>query len=447
MDYINLPRELIFKDRDNLKDFEVNNKNSLNYYLFLKLKEMPIMYMERALDTALRCFNNAYYICTLIQLEDFPEIRVADYENILLKDKSIYVDDICSAAMAMVCILLPAYDKRWRQEDNDLIKAINYRFTNYRWIHSEYCKRFENMVGSISPSTFILNKGEFAPRDIIEVINTFSEKDLQVYAEYICERLAQLEDFRQQMLGFNTAILRIEEYQRTLCEDSEYNPKKDSFKYSNYEGMSIIRDFSFEDRVRNYYKKSKETIRLYKEHLSKVKNCHHEQQTDSAPTIPGNAELVAENEQLRQQLAQRTSEINELRKEKAELNEKLTELSESVKEAAKQNMKVNELEKLVTGLKQKLEDAHTLPNTVTAQQSVLMELARILMEQAGIDKAILDKWGNKDKAGTLMGILLEIRSSTCKTYLSDPNMNFQYHETIVKEINNILKSLEVDFKL
>ena len=110
-------------------------------------------------------------------------------------------------------------------------------------------------------------------------------------------------------------------------------------------------------------------------------------------------------------------------------------------------MKVNELEKQVTGLRQELEETHTLPDTVTAQQRVRMELARILMEQAGIDNVVLDKWGNKDKAGTLMGTLLDIRSSTCKTYLSDPNINFQYHEKIVEEINNILKSLEVDFKL
>lgn len=446
MDYINIPRSLIYKDRIDLKDFSVQVGETVNQQLFSNLKKL-FMATDRAKELILRCFNNAYYICTLIPFEDFPDTQVAEYEKLLLKDDSYDCEEICAVSMAMVCKLLPACDARWKSENNDLINSIHYRFTHYQWINSGARKSFEFMMEKHNTDILFLPPNEFAPRDIIEVINTFSEKDLQVYAEYICERLAQLEDFRQQMLGFNTAILRIEEYQRTLCEDSEYNPKKDSFKYSNYEGMSIIRDFSFEDRVRNYYKKSKETIRLYKEHLSKVKNCHHEQQTDSAPTIPGNAELVAENEQLRQQLAQRTSEINELRKEKAELNEKLTELSESVKEAAKQNMKVNELEKLVTGLKQKLEDAHTLPNTVTAQQRVRMELARILMEQAGIDKAILDKWGNKDKAGTLMGILLEIRSSTCKTYLSDPNMNFQYHETIVKEINNILKSLEVDFKL
>lgn len=389
MDYINLPRELIFKDRDNLKDFEVNNKNSINYYLFLKLKEMPIMYMERALDTALRCFNNAYYICTLIQLEDFPEIRVADYENILLKDKSIYVDDICSAAMAMVCILLPAYDKRWRQEDNDLINAINYRFTHYRWIHSEYCKRFENMMGSISPSTFILNKGEFVPRDIIEVIETFGVKDIQVYAEYICERLALLEDSRKRTYGADMAIAKIKDYQRELCEDCDYNPKKDCFKYpdDNY----YVKDLSREDQIRGLYQKSKDAIEYYIEHYPKVENSHNEQQTDSAPAIPGNEVLIAENEQLRQQLTQRVSKIQELSKENAELKEKLAEFTVPVE-------------------------------NLTAEQKVRMAFALQLLKAAGLTDEKLEE--NKSKVATIMSLLTGIstkKSGTqiCQNYLID----------------------------
>ena len=76
-----------------------------------------------------------------------------------------------------------------------------------------------------------------------------------------------------------------------------------------------------------------------------------------------------------------------------------------------------------------------------------MELARKLMERAGINNVVLEKWGTKDKAGTLMGTLLDIRPSTCKTYLSDPCLNLQYHEKTVKDINNILEILEVDFRL
>lgn len=330
MDFINLPRKLIYKDRDNLKDFEVNNKKSINYYLFSKLKETPLMYMEGALDTALRCFNNAYYISTLIQLEDFPEIRVADYEQKLLEEKILFNEDICSTSMAMVCLLLPAYYAKWRQEDNDLIKAIKFRFTHYRWIHSECRKRFEDMAGSISPSAFILTQDKFAPRDIIEVIETFSEKDLQVYSEFICERLALIEDSRKRMYGADMAIARIKDYQRELCEGSDYNPKKDCFKYSGPEGMPIIRDLANEERVRECYKKSKEAIEYYMEHYPKESDSHSEQQTNSELSNSSNSTLVAENEQLRQQLAQYVSQVNELGKENAELNKENKELREQL---------------------------------------------------------------------------------------------------------------------
>ena len=108
MDYTDIPRSLIYKDRASLNDFGVRALGTLNYLLFSHLKEMSLMCVEGATDIALRCFNNAYYICTLIQLEDFPELRVADYEKKLLKEKMPFLEDICATSMAMVCELLPA---------------------------------------------------------------------------------------------------------------------------------------------------------------------------------------------------------------------------------------------------------------------------------------------------------------------------------------------------
>lgn len=405
MDYINLPRELIYKDRDNLKDFEVNNKNSINSYLFLKLKEMPLMYMEGALATALRCFNNAYYICTLIQFEDFPEIRVADYEQKLLEENIMFNEDICSTSMAMVCILLPAYDIRWKQEDNDLIKAINYRFTHYRWFHSEYRKRFENMVGSISPTAFNLNQGEFAPRDIIEVIESFPEKDLMTYAEYICERLALVKNQQQRIYGSDMAIARLKDYQRELCRESLYNPKKDSFNYSNNEGMPLTRDLSYEERIRFYYKQSKkaidyyalQTLDYYKEYDPQADGNCHEQQTDASPSFSDNTALVAENEQLRQQVAQLNSQVNELVKDNDELKERVAEFSEPVE-------------------------------NLTAEQKVRMAFVLSLFEAAGLTDEKLNQHRNKAKVATVMSLLTGISSTknkrgndaqTCQTFLTD----------------------------
>lgn len=392
MDYLNLPRSLIYKDRTDLKDFGVQVINTVNHNLFSNLK-MLFKATDRAKELILRSFNNAYYICTLIPFEDFPDTQVAEYEKLLLKDDLYDCEEICAVSMAMVCKLLPACDSRWRSEDNDLINSIQYRFTHYQWMNSGARKSFEFMEEKQNTNGLFLPPNEFAPRDIIEVIETFSVSDLQDYAEYISERLVHLEDPRQRMLGFNTARLRIEKYQRELCENTEYNPKKDCFEYvDNY-----IRDLTLEERVRNCYQKSKKAIEYYTKHYPDEEKYQPKKQSDTKPSISDNEKLIAENEQLRQQLMQRVSGIHELSKENAELKEKLTEFSEPVE-------------------------------NLTADQKVRMAFALDLFKAAGLTDEILEKRGNKAKVATLMSLLTGISSSknkrgneaqTCQTFLTD----------------------------
>lgn len=119
-------------------------------------------------------------------------------------------------------------------------------------------------------------------------------------------------------------------------------------------------------------------------------------------------------------------------------------LESRIKELVEENKSLNELTK---NLQKKLDEANTIPESITAQQRVRMELARLLMEKAGINETVLDKWGNKDKAGTIMSIISDITPTTCKTYLSDPIINKGYHEKTIFNINTLLEALGLDFKL
>lgn len=427
MDYIELPRTLIYKNRTSLIDFGVTVEGSLNYQLFSTLKEIYLA-ADKAQEIMLRCFNNAYYICTLIPLVDLPDIQVAKYEELLLNGDAYAREEICAVSMAMVTKLMPAIDDRWSKERNGLINAINYRFTHYQWMHMGARESFEKMVEGCNCDGFFLTQNEFAPRDIIEVIETFSERNLQAYAEYICERLALLEDPRQRMYGADKVIARLRDYLSELCEDCGYDPKEDYFKYED--NLNSFRNLNWEISVRDNYQKSKEAIDYYIEHYpSKEKNDFKEE----------NAEPP------------QTSETEVLQKKNKELESKLERLEEQLKEAhdanAKQIARNNELEVKVSSLQDELKEAHTIPETVSAQQRARMKLAGLLMEKAGITNEVLSKWGNKDKAGTLMATLLDIVPTTCKTYLSDPCLNYKYHEETVKSINSLLKELGLEFRL
>ena len=129
------------------------------------------------------------------------------------------------------------------------------------------------------------------------------------------------------------------------------------------------------------------------------------------------------------------------------LSQKDQLLEEAQKANNQQDSRILELLAEVESLKKQLEEAHTIPDTVPAQQKVRMELARKLMDAAGINEIVLGKWSNKDKAGTLMGAMLDIKPSTCKTYLSDPRLNSQYHEETLNKINQLLKALEIELRL
>jgi uncharacterized coiled-coil protein SlyX len=427
MDYIKIPRSIIYKDRTDLKDFGVKVPGTMNHQLFSNLKEL-FKATDRAKELILRCLNNAYYICTIIPFDDFPDTQVAEYEKLLLKDDPYDREEICAVSMAMVCKLLPASDARWIPENSDLIEQIRYRFTHYQWMHSGARNSFEFMVEKHNTDELIISPSEFVPRDIIEVIENCSERDLQVNAEYICERLALMKDQRQRMYGADMAIARIKDYQRELCEDSGYSPKKDRFKYED--NNCFVSDLTWENSVRSNYQQSKEAIDYYKEHYPTKEVNDSKEETVEIPQAP-------ETDVLQATIRELESKLNHQEKQLLEANDINSQ----------QATRIKELEAEVKNLQNRLEEAHIIPDTVTAQQRVRMELARIIMAAAGIDEEILAKWGNKDKAGTLMGTMLDIRPSTCKTYLSDPCMNYEHHKNTIDKINPLLEALELEFKL
>ena len=150
MDYIKISRSVIYKDRTDLKDFGVHVPGTINNQLFINLKQHALMGVSGAKEVALRCYNNAYYVCTLILLEadDFPELRISDYVDKILeieKDNK-YTDEVCLASMAMACLLLATYDPKRYGRDSEIWNAIYYRCTHYQWYHSSATAIFHHMM-------------------------------------------------------------------------------------------------------------------------------------------------------------------------------------------------------------------------------------------------------------------------------------------------------------
>jgi len=429
MDYTKIPRALIYKERTNLNDFGIKTPGTLNNYLFTQMRRMTLLRCGDAKEIALRCFNNAYYICTLTQLDEFPDLSVDKYESLLLPDMIPFPEDVYQASMALVCVLLAAYDDKYKQKDEPLIESIHHWTSHNKWMNSNAHKSFEDIIEKCSPDGFSLAPDTFAPRDIVEVIENANVNNLIFFPEYISERLVQLKKPCQHMYGTDTAIARIKDEQRELCEDSEYNPKKDCFEYA-YDYTPSLEDFTVEDNTRERYQQCQNAIEYYTKHYpTKEENNFKEEIVESAQTQETEALQVT---------------IRDLQSKLSQQESKLIEVSNINNQYAN---RIKELEEEKVSLQGQLKEAHTIPDTVIAQQRVRMELARKLMDAAGINEDVLAKWGNKDKAGTIMGTMLDIRPSTCKTYLSDPMINYEYHKNTVDIINSLLEALGLKFKL
>lgn len=420
MDYTDIPRSLIYKDRASLNDFGVQIPGTINNYLFTQMRKLTLLRCGNAKDIALQCFNNAYYICTLIQLDEYPDLSMDKYEMKLLEVEIPFRGDVYQASMALVCVLLAAYDDKYKQKDNLLIESIHHWTSSNKWTGSDSRKSFDDIIKTCNTDSFFLHQSEFSPRDIIEVIETFRVRDLQDYAIYICERLAHLENSRLRMHGADMVLARLRDYQRELCKEMDYNPKKDCFKYPDQEGMPIIRDLQLEEQVRNNYQKSKEAIYFYMEHYPKEGNIHNEPQTSVALTPVVDNSLVAENEKLTQQLERCVNQVHELKKENAELKNKLAEFMEPVEE-------------------------------LTAEQKVRMAFALQLLKAAGLTEEKLDQ--NKSKVATLIHILTTIGANNngkypptqiCQNWLVDKKYYPERNIDTLVELNTLCAQLGIE---
>lgn len=317
MEYTKVRRELIYKDKTDLNDFGVKEEGNINNYFFMQMRKMTLLRCGDAKNIALKCLNNAYYICTLIELEDFPDICMDRFEAKLLEERISFPEDVYQASMALVCVLLAAYDDKYKKRDDPLIDSIHHWTSSNKWLGSSYHKSFEDIIGTCSSDGYTLPPDTFTPRDIIEVIES---KDIYIGindVEYICDRLNHLDDKQRGKHGADMAIARMERELLEFCDDTCYDLKRDKFFYDD----NGIMDYNYEEEVREEVDKRRNAIKYIKAHYPKGKVTDNVVYTPKKVTLEQEAynKLVSENTELKKQLSLYASKYTELEKQNAEL--------------------------------------------------------------------------------------------------------------------------------
>lgn len=165
MDYTSLPKELIYKERTNLEDFGVDDKPSLNNFIYEHL--FNAYYREHDFEgLALRIFNCSYYICTMALAEKRPEIRFGAY---LFEASSSYYS-VSYKNLVLAIVLLQFWARRWDMPGHRISRLAKLIENELR--EKDYDNIFKGFFYSITQKMQaagiyeIKSEDDFVPREI-----------------------------------------------------------------------------------------------------------------------------------------------------------------------------------------------------------------------------------------------------------------------------------------
>ncbi len=335
MDYTKVPRALIYKDRTNLNDFGVQTPGTINNYLFTQMRRMTLLHCGDAKEIALQCFNNAYYICTLTQLDEFPDLCMDKYEKKLMEVKIPFPGDVYQASMALVCMLLAAFDDKYKQKDDPLIESIHHWTSSNKWVGSNCRKSFDDINEKCSPDGFSVSSDMFAPRNIIDVIENVDVNDLAVGVIYVCKGLALLNDSNLRLYGANLAIARLNDDLQKIYEDWGYDPETKKFVPEMNDPLGVDPDeYELFDKITLLKKKAVDYII---EHYPAMEEDDSKEKDAESPQ-------VSEAEVLQSKIRELESKLTLQVKEQMEANKINSQQATRIKELEAEVIPIKDLE-------------------------------------------------------------------------------------------------------
>lgn len=128
MDFSSLPSQLVYKTRKTLEEF--TNNNELNEKLVDEMSDIYLLQSPNFKQRATTIFNAAYYICTLISVDEHPLWNFSKYCNIALCNN---INNVVEQAfsLSIVRIYLSNFDEKWQDKHKYLEKLDNYLKQHY----------------------------------------------------------------------------------------------------------------------------------------------------------------------------------------------------------------------------------------------------------------------------------------------------------------------------
>ena len=202
MDYTKVPRELVYKNKESLEDFNLKERETLNGQLFILMRRFLFTELCRNDYQTIIIFimNEAYYLTTMLIKDDNAEDVFNEYAKSVLKD-SPYPEDITNIFRRLVLALSYIYLER-ASLDSLKVRTIRRHLRNraFEFIHlnseiSEYPhpapsefkmrKLTEELVSNVNWKDVTNNYRPEKVKDILDYLgDSKAEKRLLITAIY-----------------------------------------------------------------------------------------------------------------------------------------------------------------------------------------------------------------------------------------------------------------------
>lgn len=210
-------RPLIYKDREDIDEFDISNTQSLDAEMLRQIEVSEIIKLDGASKYILDIFNNAYYITTLIMMERHPVHYLSKYILIAEHTSSAYYNiyekntnhKLFSAIiMAMVNNYIRSLDDKYLKSDNIFLKQLNSHFNDIGPFYSSdelgSFNLYQSFLLNDNLKDFRVKKDSFKPRTIDyqavsemeSILYNKKKSDWRTFTDdYNEERIAELFDF------------------------------------------------------------------------------------------------------------------------------------------------------------------------------------------------------------------------------------------------------------
>lgn len=323
MNYNSFPREWVFRDRKFIDEFGVKGR-TLNAQLFNHMQGLPMFRDEMdALACMLQCFNNAYYISTLILNDDFPQLSITRYSSIAYgQRKWKFLSDVHALTLGIVCNLLkhcvnPPFSAAnfIQQSFSDVVNNVNCIDLGPRQI-------FNHMVNEIDAKSCLIYSNELSPRPIEDTIYSANslKRYLTIDGDVVCEAVRALCCDNKQRLKLIERLLEPEKEHYGFMDAQVCNTYRMLYELrSQITGEPMPKKMPF-DNVTSYAPPSGINPPSYSEDSKRVKELEAEVRRLNKveaenKTLKGKLKELEQSNQTSDEIDKLKKEVESLRKE------------------------------------------------------------------------------------------------------------------------------------